>query len=196
MGNEVILGILSDTHGLVTRTVAAVRTLEHLGAQAFVHCGDIGGMEILDALSGRQAWVVFGNTDYPDAALVNYGRTLGLTIAAHGPLRFEWAGKAFAAFHGHEREFTRLIESIENAGELPSAFGRCDYVLHGHTHMVTDRYVGPLRVINPGAVQRAVVHTVATLDTREDAVQFWQISEDPRRPDPVQYLPEGHWPRW
>ena len=46
-----VLGILSDTHGHARRTAAAVRLLEQLGAEAFVHCGDIGSPDVLDELA-------------------------------------------------------------------------------------------------------------------------------------------------
>ena len=52
-----ILGILSDTHGHARRTAAAVRLLQQLGAEAFVHCGDVGSPDVLDELAGRRAGV-------------------------------------------------------------------------------------------------------------------------------------------
>ena len=66
---NVILGILSDTHGFHQRTAHAIALLEQLGASAFVHCGDIGGEAVLDELAGRKAWVVPGNVDALDALI-------------------------------------------------------------------------------------------------------------------------------
>ena len=37
------IGVISDTHGQVANTLAAVRMLESLEVQAVLHCGDIGG---------------------------------------------------------------------------------------------------------------------------------------------------------
>jgi predicted phosphodiesterase len=61
--------------------------------------------------------------------------------------------------------------------------------LHGHTHVARDERLGPLRVINPGALQRAAVHTVATLDLRTDQVGFWRVDDARSDATPVAYRP-------
>jgi putative phosphoesterase len=180
-----ILGILSDTHGAQATTARAVEILRQAGAAAFVHCGDVGRADVLDELAGTPAWVVLGNTDEGDADLLRYGTELGLTMARAGPLRIELAGRVLAVFHGHERTFGRLLRSLADEGVVPADLGRCDYLLHGHTHTPRDVRVGragrdgarPLRIINPGALHRAAEHTVATLDLQTDHVRFWRVPE-------------------
>ncbi|MEW6251445.1 MAG: metallophosphoesterase family protein [Planctomycetota bacterium] len=189
-----ILGVLSDTHGHVLRCQAALRVLERLGAQAFVHCGDVGGLEVIESLRGAlprgaRGWVVCGNTDFADPILVKYGELQGLQIAAEGPLRAEADGRKFVVFHGHENAFGRLLAQVERTGRMPDAFAGAEYVLHGHTHVPASRVVGPLRVINPGALHRAVVYTVATLDLHSGELRFWQVSGDGTG-EPVEYQPK------
>jgi predicted phosphodiesterase len=108
----VILGILSDTHGRHERTARAIRLLQGLGAEAFVHCGDVGGERVFDELTGLRAWFVWGNTDLAGAKLRAYVRTLGLPVPENVPLRLEMEGRRIAVFHGHEPQFTRLARLL------------------------------------------------------------------------------------
>jgi uncharacterized protein len=186
----VILGLLSDSHGQVQRTAAAVRLLQRVGAEAFVHCGDVGGIEVLQELAGLRAWVVCGNTDCPDATLVRHAQTLGVAVTHEGPLRLELDGRSLAAFHGHEPAFARLIGALSEHHKLPADFGPCQYVLHGHTHVPSEGRVGSVRVINPGALYRAATHTVATLDLHNGKVQFWEVSDDPGDAGPQEFRPD------
>src|SRR5690242_7818092 len=57
------IGVISDTHGHVMNTMAAVRMLESLEVQAVLHCGDIGSPEIPKLLTKWPAHFVFGNCD-------------------------------------------------------------------------------------------------------------------------------------
>jgi hypothetical protein len=187
---RLILGILSDTHGQRARTAAALRVLQQVGAEAFVHCGDVGGPEVLDEFVGRRAWVLCGNMDEGDTVRLAAVHAPGLTVATQGPLRVELEGRALAVFHGHEVEFTRWIDALDVNGALPRACGHCDYILHGHTHVARDERIGRVRIINPGALYRAGVHTVATLDLRSDALEFWRVDDEARPGAPVRYKPD------
>lgn len=155
-----ILGILSDSHGRAERTVRALTLLDEKGAAAFVHCGDIGGEDVLIALAGRNVWFVWGNCDYTDASMNRYVRSLGLPLPNAVPLRIDLDGNGIAVFHGHEREIDRFDAT------------QFDYVLHGHTHVRRDERIGQTRFINPGALHRAAEHTVATLDLSSDSLAF------------------------
>src|SRR5688500_15748097 len=57
------LGILADTHDELARTQLAVRLLREAGAEALVHCGDLAGPPIVEALAVLPCWFVFGNHD-------------------------------------------------------------------------------------------------------------------------------------
>lgn len=186
--DPVIVGILSDTHGQRERARRAIGLLQRLGAEAFVHCGDIGGAAVLEEMVGLRAWVVCGNTDCPDSALLRYAATLDLTISEL-PLRFELSGRSIAVFHGHEQEITELIDNLRDTRQVPAAFGKCDYVLFGHTHVACESRIGSLHLINPGALHRAPVYTVATLDLAQDEVQFWRVADGETEDSPHAYRP-------
>lgn len=185
-----ILGILSDTHGQRTRTAAALRLLQQVGAEAFVHCGDVGKPQILDEFAGLRAWVLCGNTDGSDTARRGALGESGVTVSSSGPLRFELEGRALAVFHGHEAEFARWTDALDTHGGLPPAAGRCDYILHGHTHRARDVRVGEVRIINPGALYRAAEYTVATLDLQSDTLRFWLVEDHGPAREPVRYQPD------
>lgn len=170
-----IVGILSDTHGHVARTRTAIDVLRQAGSQAFIHCGDIGGTEVLDELACLRAWVVCGNTDEPAEPLLRHAAELGLRSALQGPLRLRLAGRELVVFHGHEAAYARLIDRASDGREPPPGTAAPRYVFHGHTHVARDVRIGPLRIINPGALRRARPHTVATLDLAAEHVEFWPV---------------------
>ncbi len=183
---EMILGILSDSHGQADRTARAVEALREQGATALVHCGDVCGVAVLDALAGATpAWFVWGNCDLPEPGDERYAQTLGLHVPETIPTVLEFAGKRLAVFHGHERAFERLYYTLlatdanwNDAGGASEQNGQYDYVLHGHTHEPRDVTVAGTRIINPGALQRAPIYTIATLDLTANQVQHWALHED------------------
>jgi putative phosphoesterase len=179
MLSAMILGVLSDSHGRVRETTLAVNLLERLGAQALVHCGDLGGEAVLDTLAGRRAWFVWGNTDFPDVSVERYAQTLGLTPPAAVPVRLTLAGRTIAVFHGHEPGFARL-DALLRRGDvegLAAATGGVDYILFGHTHVAADERAGDVRLVNPGALHRARPRTVVTIDLEADSVEHWVVQE-------------------
>jgi len=185
----VILGLLSDSHGKYERTACAIELLERLGAEAFVHCGDIGGEAVLDQLAGRRAWFVWGNTDNPDSMLERYAESLGLTPPRLSPAQIEIDGRTMAVYHGHEAHFRRLIRRINKRdfAAFHTLTKGLDYIFYGHTHSAGDTRMGRVRLVNPGALERARPHSVATLDLANDALNFWRVDErahpaEPPRP--------------
>lgn len=150
------LGVMSDTHGRIHRVQAALAVLDAAGAEALVHCGDVGGPEVLGEFAGRRCWFVWGNTDFPDPTWRSEVEALGLPWP-DGPAEFTLSGRRIAVYHGHEPGFERAIHS-----------GTFDYLLHGHTHRQVDYRKGRTRVINPGALHRVGLPTVAVLDLEGD----------------------------
>ncbi len=139
---------------------------DELGVGHVVHCGDVCGMGVLEEMIGRNLTFVWGNMDEPDPVTDAYIKTLGLSPPGSPPERFEIDGKRFAIFHGHERGFDQAVTGLD-----------VDYLLHGHTHVRRDQRSGARRIINPGALHRAAVKTVATLDTHTDELRFHQIDD-------------------
>jgi len=157
------IGILSDSHGQMDRFRRALTLLTEAGAEAFIHCGDLGGPGALDEMIGQRCWFVWGNTDIPLPGWRAYVEALDLPWP-DGPLDLTLDGKRLAVFHGHEPGMPEAIRD-----------GDFDYVLHGHTHQRSDRHVGSTRVINPGALDRASVKTVAVLDLKTDTLDYLQV---------------------
>jgi putative phosphoesterase len=158
-----VLGIMSDSHGDGAATARAIRLLLDRGAGHLVHCGDLCGTSVLDELAGHPCTFVWGNCDDPGRGLARYVRAIGLSLPA-GPAELALDGRRIGVFHGHEPAFR---EAAEN--------GRYDYLLYGHTHRYADERQGHCRLINPGALHRARVKTVALLDLRADALVFLEL---------------------
>lgn len=158
-----VLGILSDSHGDAGATARAIALLKRLGAERFVHCGDICGEGVLAEFVGHDVTFVWGNCDSPSASMRRYVQSLGLAWP-EGRAELEIDGRRIAVFHGHERGFVDAIEG-----------GHFHYILHGHTHIYADSRVNGCRVVNPGALYRAAVKTVALLDVASDNVMFLRL---------------------
>jgi putative phosphoesterase len=147
------IGVISDTHGHVTNTLAAVRMLESLEVQAVLHCGDICSPTIPGLLSAWPAHFVFGNCDHDfddtRAAIENAG------LACYGLFgNLEIAGRRIALLHSHDAKLFRQVCSS------------CDYdlVCYGHTHVAEQHRAGKTLILNPGALYRANPHSLAIVD--------------------------------
>lgn len=165
-----LLGVLSDTHDHPNRTRRAVDLLQSAGAQGLVHCGDLNSPAIVRILSGLPSWFVFGNNDVLGRHDVQAAQQLEAAAQEAGAVCLGWggvidlAGKRIAVTHGHQ-----------SAEEQRLLAGQPDYLLTGHTHERHDRRLGPTRLINPGALHRVPVFTVALLDLSTDELRFLTV---------------------
>jgi hypothetical protein len=159
------VGILSDTHGKVAVTAAALKLLAQAGSEFYVHCGDVGGEEIFDLLAGLPLVFVWGNTDYHRDALERYAARLGLDCRGDFA-ELELEGRRMAVTHGDD---AKILRRIVTGRQHP-------YLLHGHTHVARDQMVDGVRWINPGAVHRSPRPSVAVLDTRSEKLEFIPLS--------------------
>jgi uncharacterized protein len=159
----VILGILSDTHDHLPRTERAVAALEAGGAEALIHCGDLTGREIVYACGTLPSYYVFGNNDFDEEGLqFAMDEVGGICLGKGGEVTL--GGRRIAVTHGDSiREINRL------------AYTCPDYLLFGHTHLIADERRGSIRWINPGALHRARIWTVALLDLETDELTFVEI---------------------
>jgi uncharacterized protein len=161
-----IIGILSDSHGKLDRLGQAIAVLKRRGAEAIVHCGDIGRPEclLMLAASGLPVYAVAGNMDAPAEGLADAACGCGVQFGAD-VVRVALERGQLAVTHGNDSAITaRLIHG-----------GQFRYVCVGHTHVPRDERVGPTRVINPGALYRAHAPSVAILDTVKDTVEQIEI---------------------
>jgi putative phosphoesterase len=158
------IGVISDTHGHVQNTLAAVRLLESLDVEQLLHCGDIGTPAIPKLLAQWPAHFVFGNCDHETDDLKGAIAAAGLTC--HGRFaEIELAGRKIAIIHSDDARLFR--ETI--------ASGRYDLVCYGHTHEAESHHEGRTLVLNPGALYRANPHTLAVVDLKTMEVQFVSI---------------------
>jgi len=125
---HVIVGLISDTHGLLRPEV--YEALD--GVELILHAGDVGGHRILIEL-GTIAPVraVYGNTDSPGEP----------GLAAEIGLRLE--GLTIHVSHGHElgRPTVERLLARHDA----------DIIVYGHTHKPLIERSGKRLVVNPGA---------------------------------------------
>ena len=164
MVNQMRIGVLSDSHGRVQATAQAVRAVLDAGAEMLIHLGDFEDERVIDELVGHNARIVFGNCDFNGAALARYARSVG--VAVDDPMGLiEIGSKRIAFTHGHLPHLIKqaLVDEV-------------DYLLHGHTHLLSDDRVGRTRVINPGALFRAGRYTAAVLDPGADRLEFVEVS--------------------
>ncbi|MAE60059.1 MAG: hypothetical protein CMJ49_01755 [Planctomycetaceae bacterium] len=167
------VGLLSDSHGRASTTRNAVRILLRRDVDVLIHLGDIGTVEVIDAMierldsAGRLSppiHVVFGNTDWDIGPLGDYARRIGITVNHPvGSLAFD--DKTLVFQHGHSQ--AAMDQALAEGAT---------WLCHGHSHAIRDERIGPTRIINPGALFRASRYTVAVLDTHADAVDWLDVS--------------------
>jgi uncharacterized protein len=124
----VIVGLVSDTHGLVRPEIfEALR-----GVALILHAGDVGGPAILQELAViAPVRAVFGNTDPPGE------RDL------HARQRLDIEGWSIHVSHGHE--------TGSPTPEKLLARYTADLIVFGHTHKPLIHRAGRRLVVNPGA---------------------------------------------
>lgn len=123
-----LIGLISDTHGLVRPDVHEALA----GVELILHAGDVGGDDVLDELAMiAPVLAVSGNTDPPGQSRL---------VAA---IEREIDGLSIHVSHGHEvgsptpeRLFKRYA---------------ADVLVYGHTHRQLVTNVGRRWAVNPGA---------------------------------------------
>jgi uncharacterized protein len=123
-----LIGLISDTHGLVRPDVHTALA----GVEVILHAGDVGGGEILDELSLiAPVRAVYGNTDPAgDPRLVD-------------ALVYEVDGVAIHVSHGHE-------VGSPNPARLAARYPH-PVLVYGHTHRQLVTRLGDQLIVNPGA---------------------------------------------
>jgi putative phosphoesterase len=126
-GDRIVIGLISDTHGLVRPAVFDALA----GVDFILHAGDVGDgvLEELAAIAPVQA--VYGNTD-----------PAGHPALAPEIVR-EVGGLVIHVSHGHELGSPTPAKLLERyAG---------DVLVYGHTHRQLVTRAGGRLVVNPGA---------------------------------------------
>jgi putative phosphoesterase len=123
-----LVGLVSDTHGLVRASVHQALA----GVELILHAGDVGGDDVLDELRLiAPVRAVYGNTDRPGDPQLE------------AELVLELDGVTIHVSHGHELGSptpARLLERYPH-----------DVLVYGHTHRQLVTRAGGRLVVNPGA---------------------------------------------
>jgi putative phosphoesterase len=129
MNREVyVVGLISDTHGLLRPEVAAA----FADVQLILHAGDVGGQAVLDGLAAiAPVEAVYGNVDDPHDPQLARERVVTI------------GGVTIHVRHGHELG--------RPTPELALARYRGDVVVFGHTHRAIVVRDGDRIGMNPGA---------------------------------------------
>lgn len=161
------IGIVSDSHGLARTLRSAVEELVARGAEAIVHCGDIGSEACLEALGQARVaiYAVAGNMDRHAERLAEAARRCGVHFGIDAVLLPLGGGHYLAVTHGNNPAIVQMLLGDEHY----------PFLCVGHTHKPLDEHVGHTHVINPGALRHAGVVTVALLDTETDTVVHIEI---------------------
>jgi len=158
-----LIGLVSDSHGEWQRTRDAMLLLRAKKCERILHMGDIETHEVLDELAGNNVSLVFGNCDFV-SRLDDYAKSIGLDV--HHPAGIvDIDGMRFGFLHGDD--FSQYQAFIDDDS--------INVVVHGHTHEKRDEMVNNTRCINPGALHRAPVYTVAVLETHSGALTFYEL---------------------
>ena len=125
----IVVGLISDTHGLVRPEIAKV----FAGVQLILHAGDVGGSSVLARLETiAPVEAVYGNVDDPHDPALCAERSVTL------------GGVTLHVSHGHELK--------SPTPELVLRRYRGDVIVFGHTHRaVILRDEANRTAVNPGA---------------------------------------------
>ena len=156
MGGVAIIGLISDTHGLLRP--AAVPALE--GSDLIIHAGDVGKPEILEQL-----------------------RAIAPVVAVRGNIdKAAWAAELPAtAIVEAGSAHIYVLHDIQELDIDPAAAG-FHIVISGHSHKPGRTERGGVMYVNPGSAgprRFRLPITVARLDLRQFpwSVEFLDLSE-------------------
>lgn len=123
-----LIGLVSDTHGLVRPELHSALA----GVELILHAGDVGGDDVLDELGLiAPVFAVYGNTDMPGDP----------RLAA--AIDREFDGVTVHVSHGHE------VGSP--TPEKLLAHYPAQVIVYGHTHRQLVSHADGRLVVNPGA---------------------------------------------
>lgn len=145
-----IIGLISDTHGLVRPDVHIALA----GVELILHAGDVGGGDVLQELELiAPVRAVQGNTDPPGHP------RLPLEVD------LELGGVRVHVSHGHEL-------GVPTPEKLLARYD-ADVIVYGHTHKQLVAHADGRWVVNPGAAGPRRFHlmpSVARMTIRDGAV--------------------------
>lgn len=131
------LGIVSDSHQSQFWTERFLKTANEAGYDAVIHLGDgEADARWLERRLNMPIRYVAGNCDL-------FGKAARELFISH-------EGHRILACHGHLHDVKWGLERLSYYAEERGV----DIALYGHTHEARACYVGPVLMINPGALMR------------------------------------------
>ena len=154
-----IIGLISDTHGLVRPDVHTALA----GVELSLHAGDVGGDDILDELTLiAPVRAVYGNTDPP-------GQPRLVTS-----IDMEIGGVSVHVSHGHE-------VGSPTPSKLLARYN-ANVIVYGHTHKQLVARADTRWVVNPGAAGARrfdILPSVARMTIRDGQVDVTLVELAP-----------------
>ena len=145
MERRLILGLISDTHGLLRE--GAVEALR--GCGMIVHAGDVGRVEILDAL-----------------------REIAPVVAIRGNIDTAPLPETAEAWFGGARIY--VIHDVHDLRIDPAAEG-FHMVVSGHSHKSSSAEKNGVLYLNPGAAGPRRFRLPVTVGTVDLALRPWKM---------------------
>jgi len=158
------IGVMSDSHGRMQAVEQALAILYGKGVRTVIHCGDIDDASTVRLFAGWNAHFVLGNCDVDREILEETMEEINASL--HEPFgTLELEGRKIGFIHGH-------IDSLMREMKRNGSF---DFLFHGHTHKPDDYQFGSTRVVNPGALHRAVPKTFISLDLGTEEIEYFAL---------------------
>ena len=158
-GKGRVIGLISDTHGLVRPDVHTALA----GVELILHAGDVGGDAILDELALiAPVRAVYGNTDAPGQPRLS------------NAIELELDGVSIHVSHGHEVGSPTPEKLL---ARYPA-----DVIVYGHTHKALIARAEGRLVVNPGAAgprRFDLLPSVARLTIRDGDVDVVHVDLAP-----------------
>ncbi len=151
------IAIISDTHGNFATLNQFLKWLAKEKITMILHCGDVGGKEILSALCYHfhgQIHVALGNIDID---LENPG------------VKKIWREVGKVTVDQKKIAFTHFPEKALELAQKNTY----SLIFYGHTHKPWERKIGKTRLVNPGTLAGIFYKaTFAVYDTKNDRLEL------------------------
>ncbi len=163
--NTTLVGILSDTHGVIHPGVLARMN----DCEVIVHAGDICGGDVLEQLAPKsgQLVAVRGNND----VLQHWQRESRFNLKdLPDEQSVELPGGTLAVIHGHQ-----YWSRNNPQASILSHFPKARAVVYGHSHYVQHEKVDGRWLLNPGAAGNRLNRGGSSCLILKASQQSWQV---------------------
>ena len=150
------IGVTSDTHSNRKFLIKALQHFSERNITNVLHCGDLEDDSLLIEFSKFQVWLALGNCDDEMKFTQTSQSIPSLHVKRFHELTFD--DKSIALLHGDDKGQFKKAVSEQNY----------DYIIKGHSHRFEDYSIKRSRILNPGALFRAAIYSIAVLDLSED----------------------------